>query len=1212
MSRVRPLLTVALLALAVLFGAAPAAAQSWPRATAPNVIQISKEVGLEDPGGLPDSQWIHLHRGHHTAPDAVQATLRVRLFADNSVYNETPILGSGLTQVRFLVHGVDVSGWLALASNDFTWVLHIDNAGLNGLLDGIHDISVEVNGPARNDYMPAPIFVHITRGRAVSPDVPIMGASVGSMILDAGPYVQYVRAADRHFRAYPLAPEVEPFHDPPYAANLFGELMSANAEWSTTAQMWWEELPHNLPFVRAIAPKHANDDHRELRVTGLQERMPFKDGGRGVGWVGSLITGQIDSQGRFAFAEAGGRVGYLLPTGEIVTVAGWRTRLDKDPVWITKSMTQIRGNQELRGVWLEGAYPGESGGFRTPLDIAIDPQNENIWYVAAYEDHCIWKVVVDPTTRVGTVTVFAGDPNHTRGSSNGQGHAARFSGPTSVVFDPVCDCLYVSDQDQHLIRRISRGGLVTTLFGRTDMVSVLASRGVTDRFNRDQVRPAMQLEVSASQAAGGTRPDIYVPMTVRVDSAGRLLTLGLGDGMIRRIDPSTGVTKIMGRVDSKFEEFAFGWAWMDVDRWGNTGPKDGIYWCKSVGGDLDGEDSDRFNEVYAWLPPEGGLSRFVFGDDWDPHPNGWGDRDAMGPPHYAWLVAVDPRGALLIAGMGEHGITRVRARRSTDRAPDELYPRYYEGQTQWRLGAPNGDAPSFTFKFGWDGHNYLGFPDAWGLTGAETDQQLFDLFGAPASLRQDAEASNFWLYALRNNRGSSGGAVPPQNAYTRYFAEGSTGTFFDTRFAILNPDSAATTATLNFQRDDGTVVTETLNVPGRTRLTLWPRTISGLDRATFSTVIASPQPLVVDRTMTWPANGSGYGSHAETSLPGPSTTWYLAEGATSDPFDVFYLLQNPNSSSVIVTVTYLRPAPLPTLEKSYALGANSRMNIWVDQEELPTGSGQYPLAFGDVSARISATQPIVVERAMYFSRAGQPFAAGHASAGVTAPSASWFFAEGATGSFFDLFILLANPNDQDASVEARYLRPDGSVLTKTYAVAANSRYTIWVDDETFGAAGKALADTAVSTTITSTNGVPILAERSMWWPQTGWYEAHNSPGATTTGTRWALAEGEAGGTDNAQTYVLIANTSTTAASVRVTLLFEDGTSAERTFTVGANSRFNVDVAAEFTNVAGRRFGAIVESLGASPAPIVVERAMYSSADGVLWSAGTNALATRLQ
>ena len=43
-----------------------------------------------------------------------------------------------------------------------------------------------------------------------------------------------------------------------------------------------------------------------------------------------------------------------------------------------------------------------------------------------------------------------------------------------------------------------------------------------------------------------------------------------------------------------------------------------------------------------------------------------------------------------------------------------------------------------------------------------------------------------------------------------------------------------------------------------------------------------------------------------------------------------------------------------------------------------------------------------------------------------------------------------------------------------------------------------------------------------------WTEAHNSPGATATGTRWALAEGEVGGPDGAETYVLIANTTSTA------------------------------------------------------------------------------------
>jgi len=38
----------------------------------------------------------------------------------------------------------------------------------------------------------------------------------------------------------------------------------------------------------------------------------------------------------------------------------------------------------------------------------------------------------------------------------------------------------------------------------------------------------------------------------------------------------------------------------------------------------------------------------------------------------------------------------------------------------------------------------------------------------------------------------------------------------------------------------------------------------------------------------------------------------------------------------------------------------------------------------------------------------------------------------------------------------------------------------------------------------------------------------------------------------------------------------------------------------------------VDSLGGTPAQLVVERAMYSNAGGVVWSAGTAAVATRLQ
>lgn len=745
---------VALIAVAFSVALLPGAAQvSWPSSNAAHIIEITKVAGLEDPGGLADSHWIHLHRHHPTATEAVSATIGLRLLRNANYWDTIPFDASGLTRGRVVVRGVPISDWMPVAQlNGF--VVHIDAAGFDGVPDGIHDLSVVVEGPQQQDYKPAPIFVHLTKGRAVSPQVPIV-----SEYVRAGPHVPYVTASQRSFRGYPTDVRAQPWTDPPHVADLYLERLMPNAEWKKGLQMWWEELPHGLPFVRELKAKYSNDDHRFARVDGLQERLPFKDGPRGVGWIGNLITGQVDSQGRFAFAEIGGRVGYLMPDGAVVTVAGWRVTPGKDPVWITKSMAQIRGNEELRGIWLDGRYPGEPGGFRTPLDVAIDPRDEHTWYVASFEDHCLWKVVVDPTTLVGTVSVFVGDPGHTPGAVDGTGHAARLNGPTSVVFDPVADVMYVSDQGNHSIRRVTRAGQVTTLWGRADMETWLQAR-VADIYNQPQTRAVSRLEVTALEAQQGVRADVYAPQTVRVDSRGRLIVLELGFGLIRRFDPVTREVKRLGFVDNKFERFAFGWAWLDVDRYGTAGPRDGIYWCKSVGGSVDGDLlTDRFNEVYAWLPADGGQSQFIFGDDWEPYPNSWGRSRETGTPHYPWLVAVDPRGAVLIAGMGEHGVSRLRARRLDDPVPARYYPDYWEGEMDWIRGGVSGAFPSFALRFGWDGHNLLGFPDVWGLAADATDQQIYDTFGAPAELRTDPVAGPRWLAYVRLNARS--GNLPP-------------------------------------------------------------------------------------------------------------------------------------------------------------------------------------------------------------------------------------------------------------------------------------------------------------------------------------------------------------------------------------------------------------------------------------------------------------------
>jgi len=160
-----------------------------------------------------------------------------------------------------------------------------------------------------------------------------------------------------------------------------------------------------------------------------------------------------------------------------------------------------------------------------------------------------------------------------------------------------------------------------------------------------------------------------------------------------------------------------------------------------------------------------------------------------------------------------------------------------------------------------------------------------------------------------------------------------------------------------------------------------------------------------------------------------------------------------------------------------------------------------------------------------------------------------------------------------------------------------------------------LANAAVSTQIVSTQ--PILAERSQYWPDPApnWYEAHNSFGLTTLGTKWGLAEGRVGNVDgyaNAQTYILLANPGTSAASVSIMFLRDNAkTPVTKTFTVPPTTRMNIAIGpngGDVPELTNEHFGAVVTS----DQPIAVERAVYWDAIGQIWAAGTNATATRLQ
>lgn len=430
----------------------------------------------------------------------------------------------------------------------------------------------------------------------------------------------------------------------------------------------------------------------------------------------------------------------------------------------------------------------------------------------------------------------------------------------------------------------------------------------------------------------------------------------------------------------------------------------------------------------------------------------------------------------------------------------------------------------------------------------------------------------------------------PAGATQTYFAEGAAG-FFSYGLALLNTSGSPTTVNVTFLREGGSPLTRSYWLNAGSRGTLSSADVPEVNGSSFAAVVTALPSVVAERTMRWRLGGAD-GAHTARALVSPGTQWFLAEG-NAGYFDTFVLLANSGSTSTPVTVDFLLDGG-GVVRRTYTLGPNQRQTIWTNQiPELATRS---------FATTVTSSQPILVERAMYFRGPNGAWEGGHASAAVRAGSRNWFLAEGSTGNWFETFVLISNPNSSAVTATIRYLTPSGVARTETRTLPPTSRTTIAVDTL------PGLASTDVSCSISASAN--IIVERSMYWPGLPgpWYGAHNSVGVTTLGTRWALAEGEVGGPDGANTFILLANPGSSNASVTVTFQRQSG--AEPIVVsrnVPAGSRQTVSAASVGLS-SGERFGAVVQS----NQPIAVERSMYWNYLGSLWTSGTNETAAPLQ
>jgi hypothetical protein len=101
--------------------------------------------------------------------------------------------------------------------------------------------------------------------------------------------------------------------------------------------------------------------------------------------------------------------------------------------------------------------------FRRPSGLATDTSGN--LYVADFDANTIRKI-----TPAGIVTTLAGSPD-LNGSADGSGSAARFDQPFALATDSLGN-VYVSDQNNFTVRKITPAGVVTTIAGRAGVSGI--------------------------------------------------------------------------------------------------------------------------------------------------------------------------------------------------------------------------------------------------------------------------------------------------------------------------------------------------------------------------------------------------------------------------------------------------------------------------------------------------------------------------------------------------------------------------------------------------------------------------------------------------------------------------------------------------------------------------------------------------------------------
>lgn len=283
--------------------------------------------------------------------------------------------------------------------------------------------------------------------------------------------------------------------------------------------------PHQYKINTPVTPLKPTNTGGAVPATIYGQVSRIAGGGAPGSFV--TLTGvAVDPSGNVFIADWGSSIIYKL------TAAG--------------KLSVFAGNGAFG--WADGL--GKDATFSEPDALVADAAG-NV-YVSDLQTHLIRKI-----TPAGMVSTFAGKPNNA-GANNGIGSAAKFNGPRGLAIDPAGN-IYVADQANNLIRKITPAGKVTTYAG-SGAIGAADGKVESASFNTPTgvgLDAAGNLYVSDA-GSGFIRkitPDGFVttiakgfnyPRELRVDGAGNIYVAEQNGNTIKRISPTGQVTIIAG------------------------------------------------------------------------------------------------------------------------------------------------------------------------------------------------------------------------------------------------------------------------------------------------------------------------------------------------------------------------------------------------------------------------------------------------------------------------------------------------------------------------------------------------------------------------------------------------------------------------------------------------------------------------------------------